>query len=43
LTDSHCPPERPPHQSSSLGWVAGPRRTPNYGFARDQPGEEPRH
>ena len=43
LTDSHCPPERPPDQSSSLGWVAGLRRTHNYGFIRDQPGRGPRH
>ena len=42
-TDSHCPPGRPPYQSSSLGWVAGLRRTHNYGFIRDRPGKEPRH
>jgi hypothetical protein len=38
LADSHCPPERPPYQSSSLGRVAGLRRTHNYGSIRDQPG-----
>jgi hypothetical protein len=36
--DSHCPPGRPTHQRSSLGWVAGLRCTHNYGSIRDQPG-----
>jgi hypothetical protein len=39
LIDSHCPPGRPPYQRSSLGWVAGLRRTPDYGHARDHPGQ----
>jgi hypothetical protein len=42
LTNSHCPPERPPHQSRSLGWVAGLRDTQHYGSIEDQPGQRAR-
>jgi hypothetical protein len=40
--DSHCPHERPTVQWSPLARVAGPRRTPNYGDVRDQPGQQAR-